>query len=586
MKKLSLLLVVLVVLSLFAACGPKGETGANSAKLNELEAKYVGSETPVELAVDGASNYVLVRPKTAPSEIVSIAAYAMKQLKTTFGGSFSNNTDDKEDFGNEILIGETNRKESGYAKELLLAKGGRINDWLVAVMGQKIVIYGMSPAATKAAGEYFLENIAKQSSVDQKLCYYNVADSSQFTEIKLGDTTQLLKFKLVRARYNVSYYEQKGLEDLAAAILEKTGYEVEIVKDELSEPTDYEIILGETTREGEEAVSDYDTYTINPVGNKIYINGGHTYSRAIAINELTRLIKEGKGITEKITGSYAQTSASYGDDFYKLTWKDEFDASAIDTSIWCVTDKTSKKNRGTSRGDGMKSYRMIANTYLKDGCLYEVATYDDQAYYGSYIQNHGNMWWKLGFTEASMVIPYGVGLWSCYWNTTANEDGSFEKGLFGAEINVMECHGSINYAANYHRWPTELGKAQGKTHDSLDNGFSNAKRAKLDEEEYFYTDFHTVGFYYDMEKMFWTLDGDTYFTYEYKSRGKLEDDLATIASPLSLKFTYAVGFQGDPIKGAGYWQESNKFITNYVHIFQNNTGSLKVMPNTVQEEYN
>lgn len=577
MKKLAIVMLVLImVASVFGGCKPSAQTGGeNSANLDELEAKYIGSETPVELAVDGASNYVVIRSKQCGSEINTAAAYVMKQLKTTFGCSFSNNQDDKEDFGNEILIGDTNRKESGYARELLIAKGGRSNDWIIGVMGQKIVIYGMTDAATKEASEYFVTNYAQQSSIDQKLCYYKVADASQFKEVKLGDTTKLLKFKVVRARYNVSYVEQLAIEELCKTILDTTGYQVDIVKDELSEATDYEIILGETTREGEEKITDYDAFSINPVGNKLYLNGGHTYSRAAAVKELSKLIAEGKGVTEKITGSYANVSASYDGSNYKLAWTDEFDASALDTSMWIVTDMTSENKRALLRGDGMYSYRSAANVYVKDGKLYQIATYDDNAYYGTYMINIGNMCYKYGVTEASIVIPYGVGLWTSFWLTNDERDYKAE-GLYGNEINIQECHGANYYAANMHRHATAAGRAAGKTHTSMDNYYSNQKRASLDEEEYFYQDFHTVAYIWKGDMGAFALDGEIYFDYKYGLHDTMENDLDAFDEPLAMRLTMAVGFQGDPIKGASYWQDSNKQIYDYVHVYQDQTGWVKV----------
>ncbi len=568
-KRIVFICFLTIAILLFAACSAS----------QRLENKYIGSDSPVELCVDGSANYSIVRPEKCEATILSAASFTMKQLRTTFGCSYSSVVDSKEEIGNEILIGNTNRKESGFARELLEAKGGRSEDYIICVIDTKICILGMTDDATKAAAEYFIENYGKQSSVDQKLCYYKVADKEAYNEIKLGDTTKLFKYNIVRARYNVSYMEHSALEELSDYLFEQTGYKVNIVKDSLADETEYEIILGETTRGNYKEISDYDTYTITPVDNKVYINGGNTYSRAIAVSEYLKMIKNGEELTETVTGSYAETVKGYDDSFYKLTWMDEFDGTALDTDMWIVTDITSANRRGVLRYDGMKSYRLGANVFVEDGKLVEQATYDDKAYYGAYIINNGNMSYWRGYTEASMKIPYGDGIWTSFWLT--NDEMIEVQGDFGVEVNMTECLGGNHVSPNYHRHITKQGADKGFTHTSLDNGYSAVKGIYLPEGEYFHNQFHTYGFMWQGDKAFFTFDGEIHFTYVFGSHDvygdtkALEHDIdAFDEDPIAYRITMAVGFQGDPIKGADYWKESNKQVVEYCHLFQNEESEL------------
>jgi len=589
MKKAAVILILFFVISIFGACGENNNTlipsntDIDSVILSELEAKYIGCETPIELAVNGAANYVVIRGKECSPVDTSAAAYVMKQLKTTFGTSFQSLQDDKDEVVNEILIGDTNRKESGYARELVIAKGGRSNDYIICVIDTKICIYGMTDEATKAAAEYFVANYATQSSVDQKLCYYNVASDSDYKKITLGATSKLLDYNIVRARYNVSYMEQQGMENLSAAILEATGYQVDIVKDKETEAQDFEIIVGETARDGEEVITDYDTYVINPVGNKIYVNGGNTYSTAIALEELTKLVKNGAGLTEKITGSYKDTVKNYGEDFHKIAWEEEFNGTALDTKMWIVTDVNSKPQRALLRHDGMYSYRSAANVYVEDGCLVEKATYDDRAYYGAYIINNGNMAFKRGYTETSLKIPFGVGIWTSFWLTPDEIVGI--KGYFTNEVNMTECTGYNHTAYNLHRHSSPEAEEIGFTHTSMDNGYSAAKVCRLPEDEYFYQEFHTFGYFWLADRVFFTMDGEVKFEYTFgqqhvysgvkSNRTALENDIDAFDDEmLAFRITMAVGFKQDPIKGASYWTESNKFVVDYCHIYQAKDGEL------------
>jgi beta-glucanase (GH16 family) len=102
------------------------------------------------------------------------------------------------------------------------------------------------------------------------------------------------------------------------------------------------------------------------------------------------------------------------------------------------------------------------------------------------------------------------------------------------------------------------------------------KGAKLDADEYFYKDFHTVGYMWYKDKAVFTLDGEEFFSYTYGDKDEFEDDLDSFDEPLSMKITMAVGFQDYPVKGASYWQDSNKFIVDYVHVYQDKTGFVKI----------
>ena len=130
-KPIAMLIVLMLVFSLFCGCGPsETESGLNpNLPADTVEAKYVGSDVPVELLKDGASNYSIVRPsQIEDEELQALGPYLFKGLKSALGCAFPNILDSEADAGNEILIGLTNRPESGYAKEILQSYGGRIND--------------------------------------------------------------------------------------------------------------------------------------------------------------------------------------------------------------------------------------------------------------------------------------------------------------------------------------------------------------------------------------------------------------------------------------------------------------------------
>jgi len=137
------------------------------------------------------------------------------------------------------------------------------------------------------------------------------------SEIKLGGVP-LKEFKIVVPK-STGLIITKTAKKIAANILEATGIELEIVKDDTE--NDYEIIVGQTAREESAAVYSkdfkYKEYAINVAGYKIAIGGSaDEFTMGKAAEDLCGMIIESGAVVSKTAVAEAKqllTSACFSD---------------------------------------------------------------------------------------------------------------------------------------------------------------------------------------------------------------------------------------------------------------------------------
>jgi endonuclease/exonuclease/phosphatase family metal-dependent hydrolase len=169
MKKriLFCLLAVLMLTSLLCACGAEKpqETTATSDTWTDLPGDLVETEPPAPagltvIAADGSSQFKVIRPELTNSVMVELAVDFMNTLNEAYkskigiSDDWTKNTDENGQVTSdafEILLGDTNRRESALAKEQL----GN-NDYIICTIGNKVVIQGKSVYNVKFAVEQFV----------------------------------------------------------------------------------------------------------------------------------------------------------------------------------------------------------------------------------------------------------------------------------------------------------------------------------------------------------------------------------------------------------------------------------------------
>lgn len=371
--------------------------------------------------------------------------------------------------------------------------------------------------------------------------------------------TNLSKYCITYPKYNMSYLVTLELKKLVKAAKKITGKDMKMYADN-EKPHVYEIVVDAADRDGGDAPTDYDTYIIAPIGTKLFVRGGRPYSTVAAVKRLIKLLKVGKPITETVTGSYENDQSSFGSD-YRLKWGDDFDGTEIDTSKWDVY--YGRKVCYSNGVGGKTTYRCREdkpNTFVKDGSLYICADQTEDAYYGGMLCTQGIMRYKYGFIEISTIHPKGLGFWTALWlNSDAGKNGDYF-----AEVDVEECYGDGGdwVFGNTFSWPTEKCK---KEHNGKLVHVNNKRPAR--DERGFWQDYHTFGFEWDEETVTFTCDGFPYVTQDIHSN-PVENEAFTV--PFFLRLSMACGFasRGGITDDPWEWENSNKFIVDYVNIYQ------------------
>ncbi len=595
---LAIIFVLAMSLCLFAGCGSDSSeqdktadstsgTGNNSVSTVTVEF----SKDDINLLENNKARYAIIRG-SADDTATSISAYLYKQTKSKLNASFENTTDSKAADSNayEILVGNTNRPESVKAREYLLATtGGKFDDFLVASIGKKIVIYAFNPETLDTAAKYFVDNFVKNETIKGGIAYTNNA-SGDFTATAINENS-LAEYRIVRPHFNTSYITQLQMEEMQETLYKSTGYKPAIVDDNIA-AAEYEIIVGNTSREGVEKVADHDAYTIKVAGKKVYLNGGSPYSIGMAVSEFAKMLSAGK-VTDanSTTGSYNTAVASYDKTkYYTPTWTDDFDGveggvNGIDTNKWRVLVEGEDDAKAHNDRISVRTARPDV-TFVSDGQLHIRATFDDKYYYGAKLKTDTTMTYKYGYLEESCILPHGDGFWTSLWANSGRDYMPEEKAYF-TEINVIECFGSTYLGApNAHGWAKsasssafrELWQPLGyPEHWSLDEKYSSAKTYRCPDNTNFNSAFHTFGYLWTEDKIAFTADGKIYFELPMDTDPVYAD---TLSQPIHLILSEAVCFAtgaGKPMADdAEAWTETNNFDIDYVHIYQLNDGKSEM----------
>ncbi len=349
----------------------------------------------------------------------------------------------------------------------------------------------------------------------------------------------------------------------------------------------HEIIVGNCMREGCRTITDPDEFEVRIEGNKVYLNGGSPRATAMAVSEFIKLISGGnRALTDanSFTGSYYDYLPSYDkSSYYTLSWGDDFDGAEINEGLWHISyDAENVYSVGLNGRQNYRASKELKNNYVKDGKLYIDAVYTDEAYYGGMLITNNTMRYKYGYVEVSSMLPHGQGMWTALWASSATG----EKGLAYTEIDISECYGPSHYVlGNTFAWLSSYGKEV-----YINNGFGTTARGhyhkrndRFADARGFSMDFHTFGYEWDGETVRFICDGEVYQTMNYATQNyvvsssaidakyEIECTVDAFSTPLYLRLSMALGFESRGYivdDNAPEWQNSNSYISDYVHIYQ------------------
>lgn len=364
----------------------------------------------------------------------------------------------------------------------------------------------------------------------------------------------------------------------------------------------YEIVVGNCDRSGCPQITDTDEYTIKVSGNKVFLNGGSPAATAMAVSEFTKMVNSGDltlNDTSTATYDYYDAIGAYDrSNYYTLTWADDFDGSSIDTTRWAVSygrDNTIYSSGLNGRLPARASAE-LNNNYVEGGKLYIAATYDDEYYYGGHLSTRNTMRMQYGYVETSCMKPFGQGFWTAMW---VDNEGLNTNGLARMEIDVNESYGPGHVTLqNAITWPTANGINHMQNNYGISwingSGFNKSNIQFNEDARGFHLDFHTFGYLWNENELVFTVDGKETMRQAYSTEpmvfggvdsstsypdvaiedlrnAELDCTNNAFSSPAYIRLSMAVGFsirQHVVEDGASEWTESNKYIIDYVHLYQ------------------
>lgn len=257
-RSLALVLLFAMLSCLMVSCGKK-------------KVDPVVAPSTVSFLKDGVSDYTIIYGESSnpKNKGAGVAAHSLSSaIKETAGVEIPVESDIAKDEsstgGKEILIGHTNRTESG---ELLSSL--RIGDYLIAVTGNKLVIGGGSAEKTTEAVKKFIQLYFSQPQTSLILAEdyrYEKHTDYALKSMTLGGK-ELSDFSVIYSAGN-----EASARLLAASLENLYGYTLPVSPDSVTE-TECEILVGKTNRSQSLKNPDSDCYLIQQDGSKLVIVG-------------------------------------------------------------------------------------------------------------------------------------------------------------------------------------------------------------------------------------------------------------------------------------------------------------------------
>ena len=272
-------------------------------------------------------------------------------------------------------------------------------------------------------------------------------------------------------------------------------------------------------------------------------------------------------VTQKflLTGTFLLTLCANGvaqrAPYDSLVWADEFNGKGtLDTSKWF--HQTQLPPWGSWFGGLINHYtNRVENTYQQDGFLHLVAKkekFSDQGRTKDYTSARLNTKYtfQYGRVEVRAKLPAGVGTWPAIWmlNRNINEDGAYwEEQGYGTtswpncgEMDILE------------HW----GKNQNYVSSAVHNGSSYGDEVVNlggRQVENVSDQFHLYALEWSNEKLVFSIDGITHYTYEPKVKNQ---DTWPYDAPYYIIMNIAI----EPIIHPEFTE--SEMLVDYIRIFK------------------
>lgn len=309
---LSLILCFALVFAMgcfFVSCG--NNEPEISVQQTDSEATVPETAEPEEvkdtsLPISALGDYIIIRGDD--NYLLEVAA---KNISAAISTAFSFDLKFKSDFVTdavpgygeaelEILVGPCDRDESrSFISEL------KYNDYGYTMIGNKLVISGVTAAGTLKAVEHFVENVVNKCEGDIffSSAVQNYISRGEYTDVSIGETP-ISEYSIVYPRTKKNG-EDKIAKLIQIFISEFSGYTLE-VKTDAAEPTGKEIRIGVTSRDSAPTLAEGQCYVGNS-GDGVLLCAADTVGLLNAFNSFVSMIEKTPSLTVKDTVNAPET---------------------------------------------------------------------------------------------------------------------------------------------------------------------------------------------------------------------------------------------------------------------------------------
>jgi beta-glucanase (GH16 family) len=271
-----------------------------------------------------------------------------------------------------------------------------------------------------------------------------------------------------------------------------------------------------------------------------------------------RLFLAGSG-SLAILAAFAASSIAQVPDLpgWQLSWHDEFDGAAVDTSAWNLITKGDNFNNELE-------YYLPQQATINNGNLRITAT-NQAITQGGITRNYrsarleSKATFGPGRFEARIDLPAGKGMWPAFW-LNANA----VQWPLGGEIDIMENKGSQ---------PTDVSSAfhyQKNPGPCCSQHFYVVKDYVPSPAVNFQAGFHTYAAEWDTNQIRFSVDGNQFFVVN-KNTSTMSDANFTTVKNIILNLAVGGDFDGDPNGATSFPQYMD---VDYVRVWQHQTGLL------------
>lgn len=389
MKKrlLCLILAILMLVPLLAACKPpmSPTDDSDDPRPPEIEHTIDLTNSNYTIIASGGSSDEAQAAQSAAMKLYT-AVYQGTQIKLQYYNDKMEKGKDPDANRLEILIGTTNRTESGEARNTL-----RVKDHLIAYRDGRILILGGSAEATEKAVDQFILTYLDVSK--KSITVFENRDDLSKHPYHVGalsvNGTPLKSYRIVypasaKANDPLTYYTAVNLADY---LLKNAGLDLPVVSDNSKEQA-CEILIGSTNRAASDvstAKLGKDQFYLHTAGSKIVMLGNsylvagaagelvnnHFASRGVNVDidatEIPDKPTPKKHVFQKATSSILLIGDGMG--FHHIDYTldsnmlDEFVAYSLPNQTSCTTISQSVINGKTSYSDSAAASTALATGY-------------------------------------------------------------------------------------------------------------------------------------------------------------------------------------------------------------------------------